>query len=132
MTINVTSSTSLIVYFNPIFCPFSVDIYLYLVICNCLWIILLWVFWKVYKFLIFHYYTILIFLPIKSPVASAVFWMARFEEVLSAFVANFFRTIKKFLAIVTYIYLHFYTFLYIYFYLYITYLYFYQYFCPKF
>ena len=52
-----------------------------ILICNCLWINLLRIFW-IFVILL------AILLPIKSPVASAVFWTALFEKVLSASVTD--------------------------------------------
>ena len=52
-----------------------------ILICNCLWINLLRIFW-IFVILL------AILLPIKSPVASAVFWTALFEKVLSAYVTD--------------------------------------------
>ena len=118
-----------------VFVLFFGDLCLFLVTCNCLWILLLLLFWKFYDFfniplLYFNLSSSIIYClssgdtcfslgislscsfvtvselfcceffesfanlfavlwPIKSPVASPVFWISCFEEVLSASVADF-------------------------------------------
>ena len=52
---------------------------------------------------VFDTYWILstILLPIKSPLASAAFWIALFNTVLSASVADLFSTINKYMTVFT-------------------------------
>ena len=63
---------------------FSIKFSIFIFICNCFWIILWWILKYSKSFVIL----LAILLSIKSPVPSAVLWIALFKRVLSLSVAD--------------------------------------------
>ena len=83
--INLTSSINFCLFSGDIYLSFGISISKSCIFCftfNCFWTILWWGFWDFSDFSE-------ILLSTKSPVASAVFWIALFEVVLSASVVDF-------------------------------------------